>query len=171
MIETILIMLLIITLLHVKKYQKKAFLRNKKSIQTDDSSTPFGNRPKPEVVSLNAIINKSCWTLLGYLCLAIGKYGKPKKLRTDDESIFTSFVFRTFLNLVNIQHQRIPTASPWCNGRIERFFGTLKPMIQWFEIENKAELQCWLHQFRYWYNYHRTHQNLNGKTPEDPKKY
>ncbi len=93
--------------------------------------------------------------------------GKPKKLRTDNESIFNSFVFKTFLGLVNIQHQRIPTASPWCNGRIERLFGTLKPIIKLFEIADKAELQHGLNQFKTWYNHHRTHQNLGGKTPED----
>ncbi len=137
---------------------------------TDKISRPFlgiidhGSR---KALTLQTVINKSSWTLLGYLCLAIGKYGKPNKLRTDNEIIFTSFVFKTFLKLVNIQHQKIPTASPWCNGRIERLFGTLKPMVKLFEISNKKELQSWLNQFRNWYNHRRPHQNLNGKTPEE----
>ncbi len=137
---------------------------------TDNITQPFigiidhGSR---KLLSLNTIINKSSWTLLGHLCLTIGKYGKPKKLRTDNEVIFTSFVFKTFLKLVDIEQQKIPTASPWCNGRIERLFGTLKPMVKLFELENKTELQRWLAQFKTWYNRHRTHQNLGGKTPEE----
>ncbi len=137
---------------------------------TDNITQPFigiidhGSR---KLLSLNTIINKSSWTLLGNLCLAIGKYGKPKKLRTDNEVIFTSFVFKTFLKLVNIQQQKIPVASPWCNGRIERLFGTLKPMLKLFAISNKTELQSWLNQFTHWYNRHRTHQNIGGKTPEE----
>ncbi len=137
---------------------------------TDNTTQPFigiidhGSR---KLLSLNTIVNKSSWTLLGHLCLAIGKYGKPKKLRTDNEVIFTSFVFKTFLKLVNIQQQKIPTASPWCNGRIERLFGTLKPMLKLFTISNKKELQSWLVQFNLWYNQHRPHQNLGGKTPKE----
>ncbi len=53
------------------------------------------------------------------------------------------------------------------NGRIERLFGTLKPMLRLFAISNKTELQSWLNQFTHWYNQHRTYQNLGGKTPEE----
>lgn len=120
-----------------------------------------------KALTLQTLINRNSWTLLGHLCLAVGRYGKPNKLRTDNEIIFNSFVFRTFLKFVNIQQQKIPTASPWCNGRIERLFGTLKPMVKLFAITDKKELQCWLNQFKHWYNHHRPHQNLNGKTPED----
>ncbi|PIE46897.1 MAG: hypothetical protein CSA42_05645 [Gammaproteobacteria bacterium] len=137
---------------------------------TDKICQPFlgiidhGSR---KALTLQTVINKSSWILLGYLCLAIGRYGKPNKLRTDNEIIFTSFLFKTFLKLVNIQHQKIPTASPWCNGRIERLFGTLKPMIKLFEISDKQALQGWLSQFKTWYNHYRPHQNLNGKTPDE----
>jgi putative transposase len=70
---------------------------------------------------LAVLLNKKSWTLLGHLCLAIGKYGKPKALRTDNEACMNSFVFRAFLKLVGIHKQTIPVAAPWCNGRIERF--------------------------------------------------
>ena len=48
------------------------------------------------VTRLVVAINRKSWTLLGHLCLAIGQHGKPKRLRTDNEAIFTSFTFRTF---------------------------------------------------------------------------
>lgn len=120
-----------------------------------------------KAMCLHTVINKSSWTLLGHLCLSIGRYGKPNKLRTDNEAVFNSFVFRYFLKLVGIQHQLIPTASPWCNGRVERFFGTLKPLLREYAIRDRNDLQHMLYRFRCWYNQHRPHQNLNSQTPEE----
>jgi transposase InsO family protein len=114
---------------------------------------------------LHTLVNKRSWTLLGYLCLAIGKHGKPSRIRTDNEIIFTSFVFTTFLKLVGIRHQRIKTCAPWQNGRIERLFGTLKPLLRKLVIPTKAALQQALEEFALFYNHARPHQNLDGLTP------
>jgi putative transposase len=114
---------------------------------------------------LCVLLNKKSWTLLGHLCLAIGKYGKPKALRTDNEACMNSFVFRTFLKLVGIHKQTIPVASPWCNGRIERFFGSCKPVLKQLVIPGKLALQAALNEWCYFYNHVRPHQNLNGMTP------
>jgi hypothetical protein len=67
---------------------------------------------------LQTLVDKRSWTILGYLCLAIGKHGKPTRIRTDNEVISTSFVFTTFLKLVGIRHQRISVCAPWCNGEL-----------------------------------------------------
>lgn len=56
-------------------------------------------------VRLTTLINKRSWTLLGHLCLAIGQHGKPRAVRTDNEAIFNSFVFTTFLKLAGIRKQ------------------------------------------------------------------
>jgi putative transposase len=114
---------------------------------------------------LAVLLNKKSWTLLGHLCLAIGKYGKPQALRTDNEACMNSFVFRTFLKLVGIKKQTIPVASLWCNGRIERFFGTLKPWLKPFVIHAACALQAMLLDAQSFYNHVRPHQNLNGMTP------
>ena len=66
------------------------------------------------LLGLTTLVNKRSWTLLGHLCLAIGRYGKPAKVRTDNERIFASFAFTTFLKLTGIRHQRIQTCAPWC---------------------------------------------------------
>lgn len=124
----------------------------------------FGSR---KLVSLQLLSNKSSWMLLGYLCIAIAKYGKPKKLRTDNEVIFNSFVFTTFLKLVGIQKQTTQVAAPWQNGRIERAFGTLKPLLKQLVIKDRLVLQSALTEFRYFYNAIRPHQGLNGKTPNE----
>ena len=117
------------------------------------------------VTCLQTLVNKRSWTLLGYLCLAIGKHGKPSRIRTDNEVIFTSWVFTTFLKLVDIGHQRTPVCAPWCNGRIERLFGTLKPLVRQLVIPTKAALQSALEEFTLFYNHARPHQNLDGLTP------
>lgn len=70
----------------------------------------FGSR---KLLNLKSLTQKSSWMLLGYLCIAIAKYGKPNKLRTDNEIIFNSFVFKTFLKLVGIQKQTTQVAAPW----------------------------------------------------------
>jgi putative transposase len=119
------------------------------------------------VTCLQTLVNKRSWTLLGYLCLAIGKFGKPGRIRTDNEIIFTSWVFTTFLKLVGIRHQRIQTCAPWQNGRIERLFGTLKPLLRQLLIPTKAALQSALEEFMVFYNHARPHQNLDGLTPAE----
>ena len=81
------------------------------------------------LLCLRALPNKSSWTLLGHLFLAIGKYGKPRFVRTDNESVFCSRLFRGGLRLLGMRHQRTDVACPWQNGRVERFFGTLKERL------------------------------------------
>jgi putative transposase len=117
------------------------------------------------LVRLQTIINKNSWTLLGQLCLAIGRYGKPKAVRTDNERVFTSDLFKLFFMMAGIKHQRIALHSPWQNGRIERLFGTLKPLLKQLVIPGQASLQMALDEFRLFYNHCRTHQNLDGLTP------
>jgi putative transposase len=119
------------------------------------------------VVCLHTLLNKRSWTLLGHLCLAIGQYGKPKSVRTDNEMVFTSRVFRTLLYLTGIRHQRTQIGAPWQNGRIERFFGTLKPLLRQLTISGAASLQLALDEFVLFYNHVRPHQNLSGLTPAE----
>ena len=117
------------------------------------------------LLCLRTLTTRNSWTLLGHLCLAIGKYGKPRKLRTDNEIIFNSFVFKTFLKLVGIQKQTTDVHSPWQNGRIERLFGTLEPVLRELHISGKEQLQNVFDEFKLFYNHARPHQNLNNRTP------
>jgi len=116
---------------------------------------------------LAAVVNKRSWTLIGHLCLAIGQHGKPHAIRTDNELVFKSSVFKTFLKLVGIRHQRIPVCAPWCNGHIESFFGRINPFIGQIQIHSPAGLQNALNEVRHFFNHVRTHQNLAGLTPTE----
>ena len=61
-------------------------------------------------------------------------------------------------------NSRIEPYSPWQNGRIERFFGALKPKLRQLLkrqcIQNRGELQRALNVFSLWYNRIRPHQAL-----------
>ena len=53
------------------------------------------------------------------------------------------------------------------NGRIERFFGTLKEKLNHWEVDNQEQLNNALGQFQFWYNHVRPHQHLDGRTPAE----
>jgi putative transposase len=98
---------------------------------------------------------------------AIERYGKPQAIRTDNEAIFNSSLFRISLALLRIAHQTTELHCPWQNGRIERFFGTLKAKLDRWAVPDQAALNASLTIFRCWYNHVRPHQHLQGHTPAE----
>jgi len=116
-------------------------------------------------LSLESLKDKASITLLESLITAIRRYGKPKYIRTDNEAIFTSGIFRFGLWFLGIKHQRTEVACPWQNGKVERFFGTLKQKLNQWEVNSSDELAHSLHLFRFWFNHVRPHDYLDGHTP------
>ena len=116
---------------------------------------------------LQVLTQRCSWSMLGHLCLAIAQHGKPHKLRTDNEAVLNSWLFNTFLTLTGIQHQTTQKHAPWQNGRIERLFGTLKPLLKQLAMPNGAAPQVALDEFKVFYNQVRPHQNLHGLTPSE----
>jgi len=51
------------------------------------------------------------------------------------------------------------------NGKIERFFGTLKQALDGWQVADARGLQRALDQFLFFYNHVRPHENLDGQTP------
>ena len=91
----------------------------------------------------------------------------PKSIRTDNESCVTSRLFRFGLWWLGIKHQRSALSSPWMNGRIERFFGTLKHSLDQLIVDGCDGLNSALVDFRFFYNHVRPHQHLAGLTPAE----
>ena len=120
-----------------------------------------------KTLTLEALKDKTTISLLRYLFRAIEAYGKPKIVRTDNEAVFTSRLFSLTLWLLGISHQTIDKHCPWQNGRVERFFGTLKQALNRWPVMSLDQLNRDLQVFRFWYNRVRTHNNLHGKTPEE----
>jgi putative transposase len=119
------------------------------------------------VLCLQALRNKSGWMLLGHLFLAIGQYGKPRFIRTDNEAVFTSRMFRLALFVLGIRHQTTDLHCPWQNGRVERFFGSLKTSLDQLAVASFDALNSALGEYRFFYNHVRTHQHLGGATPAE----
>nr|WP_315484268.1 integrase core domain-containing protein [uncultured Undibacterium sp.] len=116
-------------------------------------------------VSLRLLKQLNTWTLLGALFLAIGQFGKPKQLRMDNHPVHRAKLFKWVLRYIGIQRRFTQPASPWQNGRIERFFGSFKVVLKNFAIKDRAHLLASLPAFRFWYSNVRTHQYLGGITP------
>ena len=114
---------------------------------------------------LKVLPRKCTWTLLGHVCLAIAAHGRPRSIRTDIESMFTSRLWQRAFKIAGIRHQRSDVGCPWQNGRIERFFGTMKAALRQVPTAPRASLQGWLDKFAEFYNEVRPHQNLGGLTP------
>jgi transposase InsO family protein len=116
---------------------------------------------------LSELADKSSLTLLRELIAACRRFGIPKLLRTDNEACFVSWTMRLGLAVLGIRQQRIELHCPWQNGRVERFFGTLKGKLDRILIADRDELRCKLVEFRCWYNHVRPHQHLGGMTPAE----
>jgi len=94
------------------------------------------------LLHLQALSNKTSSALLTCLLEIIRTHGKPKIIRTDNESIFTSRIFRRGLKLLGIRHQLTDPGCPWQNGRIEHLFGTLKQKLDqriYFHLPSAGE--------------------------------
>lgn len=119
------------------------------------------------VLSLQMLRDRSSIALLRLLLDTIERHGKPVKIRTDNEAVFTSWTFAFALRWLGIKHERTPLHCPWVNGRIERTWSTFKQVLRLCRIPNDEELQASLDLLRRTYNVHRPHQALSGHTPAE----
>lgn len=118
-------------------------------------------------LNLTVLKRKTSIAILRIILDAVEKYGSPRFIRTDNERIFTSRFFRFGLGWLVIKHQTTELHYPWQNGRIERFFLTLKQKLDSWEIPDFEALTYSLTDFLIWYNAIRPHQNLCGRTPQE----
>jgi len=118
-------------------------------------------------VELARLPDKRAVTLLVHLIGVVWRYGRPRFVRTDNEPVFSSPLFRLGLALLGIRHQQTEPHCPWQNGRVERFFGTLKEKLDERQVEDAKQIDQDLARFQTWYNRVRPHQNLDGRTPQE----
>jgi transposase InsO family protein len=95
------------------------------------------------------------------------KHGVPANLITDHGIQFRNRI-RQGLKSLGIKHVRDQVRTPSFNGKVERFFKTLRlwqrPAL-W--PTTSRGIQQRLNQYQAWYNTQRPHQALKGQTPED----
>jgi putative transposase len=95
---------------------------------------------------LQRLSSKVTLHLLKVILFTIEKYGKPKIIKSDNEAVFISKLLRFALWILGIKQQRTHIASPWQNGKVERLFGTLKPLLRKLQI-HPSHLQNALNEF------------------------
>jgi putative transposase len=132
------------------------------------------------VLQLEPVQKFNSLILLGKLLIAFGEFGLPKAIRSDNASVFRTVLFRATLKLLGVRQQFTQLHSPWQNGRIERFWRTLKEtlgtkpvrlqqglrvMQEQMRFASFAAMQSVLSEFRDFYNHSRPHQALSGRTP------
>ncbi|MBA3774296.1 MAG: transposase [Ramlibacter sp.] len=71
------------------------------------------------------------------------------------------------MSAAGIRHEFTQPGKPWQNGRIERFFLTLKQKLNAIVPEDRQALNGLLSEFAFWYNEVRPHQHLHGLTPAE----
>jgi putative transposase len=133
------------------------------------------------VLQLEPVAKFNSLILLGKLLIAFGEYGIPRAIRSDNASVFKTLMFRATLKVLGVNQQFTQLHSPWQNGRIERFWRTLKETLgtrpvrfkqgvrviqEQMRFASVAAMQSVLREFRDFYNHSRPHQSLNGRTPE-----
>lgn len=113
-------------------------------------------RKRPNTQQLLRLVRKS-----------VRRYGTPRRLITDHGSEFQK-QFKQGLKDLSIKHIRGPVRMPCFNGKIERFFRTLRiwQRSTWL-LPNHQKLQKRLDRFQLWYNQKRYHQALDGLTPDE----
>jgi len=116
---------------------------------------------------LQQLADKSSLRLLQELVQAVKRYGRPQFIRTDNEAVLVSRLFRLGLWLLGIRQQRIQPGCPWQNGRVERFIGTVKRELRQEALTGGEEFDHRLTSIRTWYNHDRPHDHLQGRTPAE----
>lgn len=116
---------------------------------------------------LQRLSDKSSLRLFRKLVHTMKQYGPPHFLRTDNEAVFVSRLFRLGLWLVGIRQQRIDPGCPWRNGRVERFIGTVKRELRYEKLTGRHDVAHKLTVIRAWYNHARPHDHLQGRTPAE----
>ncbi|MEE9338253.1 MAG: integrase core domain-containing protein [Methylococcaceae bacterium] len=116
--------------------------------------------------SLIPLKQKTSIAILRRLLNILETTPKPQYIRTDNEICFNSKLIKFGLWLLGIKKQTTQKHCPWQNGRIERYFGTLKATLKNLPKQETSDIPYLMHSFEFWYNQIRTHQNLDNQTPE-----
>lgn len=92
--------------------------------------------------------------------------GAPDYIRSDNGSEFTAKILQKFIQDVGVKTAYITPGSPWENGFIERFNGTLRDELLNREVfYSLKEARLLIENFRQEYNRIRPHSSLNYNAP------
>ncbi len=112
--------------------------------------------------------------ILTWLRDCIELCGKPLDLMTDNGSPFVVWMpgvltrFGKTLRDLEIRHIRTQVNSPWTNGKIERFWGTLQLEVLDRQVfRSLGDAESALAQYASYFNYHRLSSAIGWLTPAE----
>lgn len=124
------------------------------------------------IIGLGLYRSQTAANLLEVYRTAVGEYGVPKEMLTDNGRQYTNWRgttnFEKELKKDRIKHIKSSPHHPMTLGKIERFWSTIQQeflfRVQFDSFENARErLMLWVK----YYNYKRPHQGIGGLCPAD----
>jgi len=92
--------------------------------------------------------------------------GLPKRLSSDNDSLFRYHQWQANLRVLEIAEIKSAPYSPTSHPFIERLIGTIRrEYLDRLFFWNAQDLERKLAAFQHYYNQHRVHQSLEGNTP------
>jgi len=128
----------------------------------DDATRLVWVEVMPDVTSLSAMFGA-----MQILRILEDRYDvKARAVMSDNGAEFKGKPFERLLEMLMTKHYYTKPYRPQSNGKIERFWRTLyEDILAEAEFENEVALSEELQNYILYYNEHRPHQSLGGKTP------
>lgn len=97
---------------------------------------------------------------------AARKFGAPRRMLTDNGGQFVSEEFKQFAAQYKIHHVRSRPYHPQTNGKMERFFKSLKyELLNYFFLTSAGQLESLVAEYVLYYNHYRPHQGIENAIP------
>ncbi len=104
--------------------------------------------------------------VIGVLQYLFAVRGAPQHIRSDNGPEFVAKAVCRWLEQAEVKTLFVAKGSPWENGYVESFNGTLRDELLNREIFLSTEEARWvIDRWRLDYNHHRIHSSLNYQTP------
>ncbi len=102
-------------------------------------------------------------------CIIRGQRGMPKYLSSDNDPLYRFHQWQANLRILDVKEIKSVPYVPLSHPFVERLIGTIRreyldQMLFW----TTADLENKLLDFRTYFNSHRTHTSLEGRTPDAP---
>jgi putative transposase len=97
---------------------------------------------------------------------AISKQGVPRYLSSDNDPLFRFHRWQANLRILDVKEIKSIPYTPTSHPYVERLIGTIRrEYLDRLFFWNAQDLERKLESFALYYNQHRVHQSLDGKTP------
>lgn len=117
-----------------------------------------------KIVAIGVYNRQTAENVVALFKQAIQTHGIPKAILSDNGKQFLSKLFQELCEQSGIKHRRTRPYHPQCNGKIERWFRTLKKELRLYWYETAEQFEQTVHRFVEEYN-NKPKWVLKWKTP------